>query len=275
MKTKLLPIIAITSFLALSLPSQASILISEDFTGYTVGNGTLTGSNGGSGWNGAWTTSSGNGGDIVSPGLAGTPTGARTETGNGGIRDIAIASKFGGIAYTGDIYVGFSFSPATYITGTAVVRLAGSSGDFPNFIMGVVGGTNSPDNPYSFRGAVPALNDEIKISSSEVVGGASAPVVRLVYRLAYTLSGVTMTQWVNPLSETSGSVSSATNAFANFQVDNISLRSSGPYSPASFDNFTVATTFAEAVAIPEPSALILVVGAFAVTYLRRHRRIKI
>ena len=252
--------LATLTLLAITASSQAAVLLSESFN-YTAG--TSSGSNGGTGFGGAYTGT----GSITAPGQ--TFTGI-TSAGN----KFTTAGTDGGAFRTlsapigtdaGVIFVRF----LTSSTAAATPNYAGLSfffGGSEELFMGKTGG---------------AANYGIDVSGVGIASSTfpvSTATTLLVYRVSFGIASDKIDLYVNPGSTLpvtpNATFTTANNSAFPATFDNIRLQSGGGPETFNFDEIRIATTAAEVLPIPEPGSLGLMVGSIALLGSQRRRKAK-
>jgi len=238
--------LACVSLIASAAMSQAAVIISEDFS---YSNGSLNSQNGGTGFSGAWTSSTN-----VSGGVA---------TGNAGSTRNFSAS----LGTMGTIWVSFDWGY------TSTPTQAASFGGLTFYAAGnekqLIGNTWPDPASHSVWGT-----NGTSVSSESSVGGMKTGVAKI------TLGGAGANNdmievWVgatgSPVDVSGAALLTATGR----DLENLdSIRINGQDfvgDPGqSFDNLLIGTTMLDVDAIPEPSAALL--GGLGLLALLRRRR---
>lgn len=255
-KSLFLAVAGVVAIGSIGMVSHASIIGTDGFD--YPSNQTVVGQSGGTGWDldgnltpSAWT---GTDNPLVSNGELLTGWGFRDRV----RRDFGAPIQASGKVYFG---VDVVMEPGTRTAGISWV-----DGGNPKKVFGLIDQTGKfgvADDWYQ-NPVNPA-----ELSSVDVVFGQRYRIVGMVDYDAPDASRVKF--WVNPGS--GDEASPIATGFANaFWIDGINLYSGGTDGTVSsrWDNLVVATTFAEAIAIPEPASM-LSVGALAVATLARRR----
>jgi hypothetical protein len=219
-------------------PVHAAPLVSEDFA---YPDGPLAGQNGGTGWNGSWTSSGAN----VIGGEANVPVSSVS------VRP-ATATLW---AADGDAaYASFRMR-STDASGPVVFLLA-------PFGSGVNWGAGFNGSSFDFNG-VPAFGT-FNTNQDYLF------VMRLVRNDA---GNDTATLWIDPLDESDAPQATASEDYLHSGTTALAtLRLLGSGGAAIFDDFRIGTTFADVSPVPEASHVLLAaVGALALAGFARRR----
>lgn len=247
MKRKNTRLAALTcaAFVGTAALSQAAVIISEDFS-YT--DGSLNGQNGGTGFSGAWSSSSN-----VSSGAAAT-VGADSTA----FRDLSSA-----FSSSGTIWISFDWGYAsTPQNGGSYGGLTFFTGVDENFLIGNTWPDPSPHNVWSINGTA--------VSSESNVGMKTA-----VARIQLGTGATSIVDlWVGATGSPVDVSGAALLTSTGRDLDGVNririLGYSGNGANQSFDNLIIGTTMADVDAVPETSTALL--GGIGLLALLRRRR---
>jgi len=264
--------ILIPALIAMVLGAQthveAALIAYENFESYTAGND-ISGGSGGTGWTAGWEAVGDAGDATVQSGvIAGFGKSLRI-TDNAGTDPIARRAF---PVQTGTVYLGLLLTTTSllddeffqmYLTDAGGVNVNGGS-------MGI---RNNPGNPLFVR------SDGVAGTTNSSIQGDDGSTFQLVLKITKTGVGHALNYTQSDLYVDQGTEGTpdATMAGTDSTVDDVlrfALRThlfdlNSDY--AYLDEIRVATTYAEALAIPEPATMgLMAVGAVAL--LRRRRR---
>ncbi|WFB37834.1 PEP-CTERM sorting domain-containing protein [Kiritimatiellota bacterium B12222] len=262
---------AITTSLLVS-SAQAALIASDDFNSYTAGQN-LSGVNGGTGWTNAWAADSGDvttqSGDIPGAGVSMQVT-------DDGSTDPIAKRLFA--SQTGSVYLGFQLK-ATDFASDEFFQIYLNNGLADNSKGGSVGMRNAAGNPAFARvggssnttNLVGSAVDDgevhqivLKLSKTGLGHASNYDFAEVFVDLATENTGAPA---ANYGSQTGNSGVSALSSVA-FRTHQLNLESDFVY----IDNLRIATTYAEVLAIPEPSSILLIsLGLGYVLILRRRK----
>lgn len=250
--------------------ARASVYLSENFNGYA--DGALVG-NTGSGWQGFSGTA----------GTLGVVSGAATLTSS--LSQDAGTNFDGGTAHISDaIYASFDVTLGALPTGN---QSFGGNGTY--FFMFKDSGTSNfrsrvwvtTNNAASGSFRIGIANGSAVLTNTDTpnpvfVGTdlSLGTTYKIAVKLDQTGAAPVCTLWLNPTTESSANVI-ASDTFANtlLGVTSIALRQATATVGAGserVDNILVGTTFADVIAVPEPSTIMLLgVGLISLFALRR------
>lgn len=256
--------------------SNAATLTYEGFTGYPTTN--LVGQNGGSGWGGAWQSTSSDGflHDVRTPtAIAYTGyTGSTTPAASGG-NYLNLAAGFGGSNPT----------PVARQLDTSVGGIYATSGYLLS--AGLIGADNT-----TLWGSFLYSNDDIGtgISTKTLTlsgGGTFALTLPqtsasnfMVFRINFGAGATdTVTSFSNPnLAIFNGTTGGVTSVLGNYSFNTFNLQEQGANFPGGsgtegqFDDIRFGSTLGDVAPIPEPSsALLALVGLSSILMLRSRR----
>lgn len=239
----------------------------QDAFNYTVGSDNLSGQGtAGNGWAGAWGNASSSGTQSVTTGSLDSPvttfeSGNKTTIQTGGTNNSLIFRSLASPITTGTVYVGFIFKRNTASNRTAGLSLySGLSTEL--LLIGI-----NDDSAGKLQ--ISGTN-----TTTTATNGTS---YQLVLRVDFNASGSNeaLNLFVNQAAEgTADATISNLNFAAGFDTIRLfagSSRNGLGAQSADFDEVRIATTYADALAIPEPSAALLVGCLGALTLLRRRR----
>lgn len=238
-------VLGFITFLVLSLDSPAALLLSDDFSGSS---GTLKGTGGGTGWNGALWYNNSIGSPNVTYGTPGTSYSGLLSTGNKAVAgggDSGVFRYMGATRGTGTETYWLSFViQATANAGSSYGGVSLFTGDNNERIFI---GQRSGQSVFGVEQTGTAKAGNSSVASS----GLSFLVVRLDFTPS---SGETLRFWVNPsLSGTPSDASAAVTltGLSTFSFDTIRIQS-GSSTVFNVDELRFGTTFGDVAPIPEP-----------------------
>ena len=265
MKISSLVVATAFSYLSLGLSAQAAVLVYEPFD-YTAGAGALNGTNGGTGFGGAW---AGNG-SVVSPGFnyPGLLTmGNRAATSGNGANFRSLGSVFG--------------SGTVYYSLLLQVENAGSTGGYSGFSL------FSDEFEILFLGSRGNAGDLLGLERSgngqngnttATVSTVTFAVVKIEFNAGTTAGNERVSLFANPIGNVEPSTPSlllndVTNfSFNRIRVDSGRFSGADPTQILNVDEFKVGQAFADVSAVPEPSTIgLLGLTTVGIAALRRRR----
>lgn len=257
-KPSLLALLGVAITLSTAVSASAAVLASDVFN-YTAGNFSTDAWNGGTGWTGAWRDSSNNA--TYDPAIG---TDGRLHTESASINDrhkgaVRTLSDSYSVADDGTLWGSVSIS----------VNTVGESGQYA--WLSFMNGTTE-----QFRfGRHEATNTHWGLQASTNVAGTSpgstivfGQIDTLVFKMQYVGTNTVYSLWVNPGSTEGdlGTPDSTLTRAGSLPFDGIRLQSRAS---ATFDNFTLGTTFADVV--PEPSTSLLGLVGSCLLLIRKRR----
>jgi hypothetical protein len=258
-----------------SLGSASAVVIAtDDFNTYSTGAlGPSNGGSAGAGWSGAWSGATSPGTAIVTTtSLAPTTSGNRVVV-SGASTGSALPLRFlTNYLNTATVYLGFVFRNETTSIRSTGLSLSSDASDkafigissfYETRRLGILGGTNSA------------------LSSTTVANGTT---YRLVVKLQFDVSSgnEVLNLFINQATEGVADATATYDFFGlsgnnNQGINRVGLFAGGTmgdqaFTTSSFDSIKFATTYAEAMTVPEPSFAMLI-GSFGAIALLRRRRV--
>ncbi len=248
MKGSLILVSAICGLASVSLNSKAAVFFTDTFS---YGDGSLTAVSGGN-----WTAHSGAGAKPIQVG-----SGAITLQQNAGSGE-DLNRNTGGVMGAGDTwYAGFD------------VTVTGGNTDvyFASFLKGGTTGIFQ-DRTFVTAGTAGDFTFGLGTGATATAKWGTDLSFGTTYRvvLAYNYDTMQNTLWVNPLLQTDPSIS--VSSTSQDTIASFAVRQSTGNSFQVMDNLVVATTFTEAMVVPEPSSMALgLLGAAGLALARRRK----
>ncbi len=249
-------LLAVSAALLCPAVSVHAALIAYEGFDYAVGN--LETNNGGTGWSGAWTAT---GNTVASPGF-GVTAGSYPTTGNlldlggnnvGNIRPLTSSPDAPGstlyLSFIADVdsadYAGLSL----FEGGTENLFLGKTFGA-PNWGIDI-GGTG--------------------VNTTTPTSTQSLLVFRLDFGGGTTAGDTLIRMYVNPAAGTEPIIADASIEKVNFTYDQIRVQAGLGAADGAFDEIRFGTTYADVVAVPEPSTvgLMILAGTIGMVFRRR------
>lgn len=261
--------------------SHAALLAYEGFD-YTAGN--VNGDNGGTGWSGAWTSSTSPVyASVVTGTTLGYTGGSISINGSGTALSItgggagSLNRGFDGTDVGSEIYFSFLFQAVAgsgnefshfYLSDDADLNNSGGIGDFntaandSRFGVRINDGTNDTTTTSSLSYTIGTTYLLVGRLSTDGTGGAAGEIDRVEL-------------WVNPTSLTLGTADATVNDAMGLTLADLDVFSTRFVNFASpdqilIDELRIGTDFASVVTVPEPSVgLLLLLGGTSLLALRR------
>lgn len=257
--------LALTSIAAIALTAgnqlHAAVLASENFNSYGQNNWSANSWNGGTGWSGAWTNTATDG---YLPGI-GSDGRLHTEG------SVGNTTRHKGVLRSLSTTYNTSTTSTMWGSVSMSISNSGESGEYA-YISFMNGGSEafrfgrSGGEHAGFWGIEQGNVPGVALTNAPVVLG---DIVTLLFKIEYDGTNTIFSLWVNPTATAEGDLGTADatlsrNATFSFNGIRMQSRSNG-----TFDDFTLATTFAEA--IPEPSSALLCILSSSLLLIRKRR----
>ena len=249
-----------------SLGTASAALTAQDgFDSYSTGAIGTQGS-AGSGWAGAYSSTTNGSATVTSGSLGAVSTGNKVML-SGVTAGSATTVRDLSPTITGNFYIGFSFQSNSDSVRSAGIQLRSSDSSEKAFIgisngegtrkLGIYGSTTGVSSTTAGNGTTYQLVVKVSFNAS----GSNEVLQLFIDQATEGTANATATynfNGYNGSQENFGRIA----LFAGGGADTTT---------ASFDNVRIATTYAEALAVPEPSSALLI-GSFAALALLRRRR---